>query len=581
MSEMASRDRLRKLRRAVDYSIQRMRVFREKRKSALDQYVGSNYSEEGSADRVPLNFMEMAASVYQRLLVSSSPRVTVLVDDPLLKPVAADLELTVNHLLDGMRFKNELSSVALEALFGLGVMKVGIAPTRGPYSPDDTGQVFASSVSFEDFVFDVLATRWEDVSYMGDLYRVPLRDILDNPRMDSSVRDKLRSSERSNMAGSETDQRAETLGTGPKRFDEAYERSVELWDMWCPRDRTVVTYPAEEGMDALWERDFVGPERGMYHDLRFSEVPKNIMPLPPAALWMDLHELANRLFRKLARQAERQKTVLAVQSANAEDGARFVDAADGEAIPMMDPTSAKEITTGRPDPANNQFLMQLRSLFNIVSGNVEMLGGIAAATETVGQDSLLNKNASERVKAMQDAMVELTTNVTSDIAWYVWEDPFVDVTLSRRVPGTTIDVPVRFNHGAKRGDYFNYNFSVIPHSLRMPTPRERLAGINQLLTQVAMPLMPLLQQRGIGINFEEYFRLASKYMAIPELADLLTFAAPMSGPDRRSMPSPLSGSGGPPRRYIRENVSHGPTAEARDNQIAMMMAAADRRPLED
>ena len=39
--------------------------------------------------------------------------------------------------------------------------------------------------------------------------------------------------------------------------------------------------------------DWTGPPRGPYAVLGFNHVPSNIMPLPPVAIWQDLHDLAN------------------------------------------------------------------------------------------------------------------------------------------------------------------------------------------------------------------------------------------------------------------------------------------------
>ena len=62
---------------AFDHSRRKMLPFRERRLHAIRQFVGGNWSDGGAADRVPVNFIEMAISIYRRQVAARAPRVMV------------------------------------------------------------------------------------------------------------------------------------------------------------------------------------------------------------------------------------------------------------------------------------------------------------------------------------------------------------------------------------------------------------------------------------------------------------------------------------------------------------------------
>jgi hypothetical protein len=91
-----------------------------------------------------------------------------------------------------------------------------------------------------------------------------------------------------------------------------------------------VPYQQGTGAEFLRVARTTGRTSGPYHMLGFTPVSDNILPLPPRAIWYDLHTLGNRIARKLARQAERLKRVLAYEGKAAEDDAEIAEADDGE-----------------------------------------------------------------------------------------------------------------------------------------------------------------------------------------------------------------------------------------------------------
>ena len=66
-------DNLDKLRKSIQSSRRRLQPYREKRVRAIREFVGRNYSDTGSRDRVPVNMLELFISTYSRQLVGNEP----------------------------------------------------------------------------------------------------------------------------------------------------------------------------------------------------------------------------------------------------------------------------------------------------------------------------------------------------------------------------------------------------------------------------------------------------------------------------------------------------------------------------
>ncbi len=58
---------------AISHSRRRLQPFRQNRIRALSEYVGKNYSDSGSQNRVPVNLIELAVNTYTRQLASRRP----------------------------------------------------------------------------------------------------------------------------------------------------------------------------------------------------------------------------------------------------------------------------------------------------------------------------------------------------------------------------------------------------------------------------------------------------------------------------------------------------------------------------
>lgn len=567
---------------AVQQSRNRMQPFREQRLAAVRAFVGSNYGEMSSDDKVPLNLMQMAVNIYRRQVAARAPQAMIIARDPRLAATADDFELALNWLIREIDLESSISRWVIDAMFSIGVMKVGISPGNQAEIEGilhDAGRPFADVVDFDDFVFDMNAKSWDLCQFVGNKYTLPYEMAKEMKLFgDEELTPTILSDY--NEGG---DEKVSILQTGgiwnPNR---GYMDLVELWDLWLPYDNLFVTVQVVDnsGIDGgkvIRVVEWDGPEVGPYHILSFGDVPGNIMPLPPAQAMLDLHDASNRVFRKLVRQADRQKTLTIVASGAEEDGRRIVDANDGDTIKSDNPQATKEARYGGPDAASIAFLLQLKDLFVYLGGNLDALGGLGRQANTVGQESLISRSANMLIADMQDRTTTAVRKVIESLADYLWNDPLMAPKVLKKIGNTGLSIPVEFSQDMREGDLLDYMVEIAPYSMQSRTPTERLQTLQQLMTQFVIPLAPQLQQRGIGINMDQFLEIMAKYSNLPEMQSIIeripqqemAMMQQAAGGGERPLQSPVT-----TRNNVRENISGATRQGADQESMRMLMGMA-------
>lgn len=571
MGQYLSAAEVQRLQEAVASSRKRLEPFREARLAALRQYVGQHYGDDGTHDKVPLNLLELAVSVYTRRLAARNPRALVRTFQRTLKTSAAHLEMAVNHLIEEIRLIDTLRRAAMEAMFGLGVVKVGLNASAtvelGGYL-HDVGQPFADVVSLDDWVHDMNARALEECEFVGNRYRVSLNDLLESGLYDEAAVRRLAPREWQAFDG-DGEARAESLSQGAGGERREFRDHVELYDLWLPRENLIVTLAEDLTGPTLREAEWNGPEEGPYHVLSFNEVPGNLMPLAPAAhLWMDLHTLANRLFNKLEKQALRQKTVYGAHAAATEDAERTIEAEDGEVIRLDTPTPVQGMPFPGIDQASLLFTVHVKDLATYLWGNLDALGGLGPQSATLGQDQLLQNNAGQRLEDMQDRMYGFTAHIVQALAQHLWTDPLIELPLVKRIEAFDVAIPYTWTPEDREGDFLQYNIEIEPYSMQHHSPSERLQTLVQVFQTFLAPFAPVMAQQGLGLDFRGLMGVLAKYTNMTELNELMTVVAPLAGAE-----TPV---GEPPRKlatttrnYVRTSRA-APTNQSRD--LALMQS---------
>ena len=119
--------------------------------------------------------------------------------------------------------------------------------------------------------------------------------------------------------------------------------------------------------------------------------------------------------------------------------------------------------------------LELEQEFKMYAGNLDLLGGLSAQSETASQDKLLAGQANKLLDAMQRRVLAFTKQVVKSLAWYLWNDPFINMPLTRRVPGVRLYAP-----SLRHADLFSPGYAFFttrtPDLLRWMASEARAAG---------------------------------------------------------------------------------------------------------
>jgi len=518
---------LSRLRAAMDHSRRKLKPFRENTLKFLQEYVGKHYGENSTKEPVPVNLIALATAIYVRTLAARTPAVMVSTPHTQLKPAAYELELALDHLLNEIQFRSTLQMGVINSIFSMGIFKVGICQydrveIEGVHH--DVGQPFVDAVHIDDWVHDVNSRNFEQIQFCGDRYRLPLEFVKDSDLYDAAARDRLSATD--GGVDENGDERSESLSKGTSQRSEDYRETVELWDLWIPQDGLIVTLAADGEGPPLRVAEWEGPENGPYHLLRHNDVPNNLLPSPPASLWYDLHTIANRIWRKLGRQADRQKTVVAYAGAAEGDARRLQKVDDGEMFRTDAPDKVREMRFGGIDQPSLMYMMQCKDLFSYLAGNLDTLGGLSPQANTLGQEKLLTDAASKLLTEMQDRTVECVEGILKDVAWWLWTDPLIQIPLTKPVPGTDLTVQSTFSEESKEGDFLDYNFKIKPYSMQHTSPGDKLQALTNFWNSFVGPNLQFMAQAGIQPNWEGLLRNVAKLTDMDEIDELLVFGGP-------------------------------------------------------
>lgn len=583
---------IRRLRDAMKCSAQALRTSREEYIELKKRYAGSHYFGNQGGVKTPTNLLQLALRIYQRQLISGQPRAIVTTNYQAAKLEAYEFQLAMNAQLAMMNIRSAFQIAAKEALFRIGILKVGITPVEMPHGDSwakDAGMVYADPVLYEDWLHDTTANRVEEMSWCGNRYRVRLESLQESPLFDQSVVARLRPKQGADVGvegltgSAEGDQNQKSnLSRHDRAFEEEYTEYVNLWDIWLPYEQLVVTLADDESEKVLRIVEWDGPRAGPYHLLCFDVLPGNIVPVSQAQSLADIHDLINSLYRKMARQADRQKNVNYASGISAADGtaAAIVDAEDGQTVRCDDPRAVVQMQFGGVDQRTLGFSQILQNEFSYLAGNLDALGGLGRMADTVGQEEIINRSSGTLISEMQNTMVEFAKSVITSIGFYMWNDPTMIMDLTKPMPllgGQTGKIPFTWGPWSRSESWYRFIMDVEPYSLRSRGPGERLQTLMQIVTQILLPMQPFMQQRGGSLDIEELLRVIARYGDMDELPDIVDFSgSPLDqGPGANVTNSSTQPAPSMPqqttRNYVRRSVSAGATPQNANMQIAQTL----------
>ena len=514
-----------KIHEVVKSGFRRMEAYRRARAMFVKAYVGQYYTKEyGITGDQPINLLFSAIRSIVPTIVSRNPRNKVITDHLQFTEYAELQSLALDKIAHRVKLKEILRSWVVSAMFGLGIVKTGISAQGNCIIIDnqliDPGDIYVSLVDLDDFVIDPLCKSIVESSFVGNITSVPRQYLLDHDMYNHDLVRKLPS--------------ATVIQGGQKATAElTRERSgvfemkdlqdiVNVVELWVPEADALVTIPDPREIvfdEYLGLTDYYGPKTGPYRFLSFTPpVESNPMPIAPVSQYYDLHVAANRTFVKILDQAENQRDILLYRPSHADTAQDILDARNNEAVASDDPKSAVTVSFGGQNKGNEQMLAQLQVWFNYMSGNPDQAAGISSEAETATQASILQSNAAVSIEDSRDLLYEGTAGISHDCAWYLNNDPLLDMVLARRKPGREME-EVHLTAEQQLGDVEDYVYTIVAKSMSHIDPNVIAKRTMEFMTNVIPALANtsmILLQLGMPFNTQRAMTLAAEESGLSE-----------------------------------------------------------------
>lgn len=517
----------RKVMDAVQKGYDRLRNFRNARVLFLKSYTGAYYDRvQGEIGREPLNLIFNAIRVLVPNMVMNFAKHNIETPYVAVKQYATLLALTLDQNDKELDIPTVYRRAIVDAIFTLGIVKTGLAESDSVYAIDDTdridpGSVFTTNVDFDNYVVDPGSKEhlFVDARFEGERICVPRRVLLESGLYKNDLIEQL-----PKAGGSNRDTEARELSMRAIQGDDSYdlEDEVEVIELYVPSANAIVTIPG--GCDTTMDDylrvdDYYGVKDGPYTKLALTTpVPGNPLPIPMVGVWHDLHVRANDMAVKIIDQASRQKDIIGYKGSAADDAEELRNARDGEAVKVDDPDSVRVHSFGGQKNSNEEHLAGLMGWFNMMTGDVNRLGGQSTQGNSATADMMLQQNGAVTLEDSKDLVYKFAASEARRRAWYYHTDPLINKPLTQRQqtpaqffpgpagpimvsPPTMEQVQVMLTPEARKGEFIDFMFTVEPESMTRADPRVQWAKFLEFCTK-AVPAILAAAQAAMAMGLQ-------------------------------------------------------------------------------
>lgn len=563
LHDKKSRGRVRK---AIKTSLEAMEPFRRVRKELIRDYVGSMYSEDGARNKTLVNLMNQTARIYTVALASNNPQ--VMVTTPLVEnwPFADCFEINLNKLISDMNLDTTFRAIVLDAFFciGCGVVMMRDTDTRfhGMLESEedvwlDPGEPWLNRVSFDDLILDMPSKELSKMRYCGHRYRADFEKVMAEPGYDKDVKARLKATSKQSIDNPDF---AHDIAVGSAVDDDELKPMIWLQSIWIAENNSVATMAVDQDLPPLLEKKWIGSQAGPYKFLSLGNTPDNLIPTAPAINLKGMHDLQNRLHRRMEQDSDAHRLVNVYPPGGADDAETIRKAKRNSWHRMNDPKSINQVEVGGVDQRDQALSLFIQDEYDRFAGNLTAMGGLGAQAATLGQEEMIHGQVSRMEADMRMAVVDFAGDCILDLGRLMWEDLELELHSSVFENKSGIAVPTDWTPDYREGKFEDYDFRVEPYSMIFKTPEQKMQELFQVLQQLA-PLWPMFEASGAVLDAEAIVDEISRLKNRPEFKRFITFAQPdgvLGGDENTVRQSPVTS-----RETIRRNIPTGGTASAR------------------
>lgn len=577
MIDLSDNEKRARLLKAIKSSRDSLEPFRRVRKELIKDYVGSWYSDSGAENKTLVNLINQTARIYTVALAANNPQ--VLVSTPKTETLAFGrrFEVNLNKLIGDMSLDKTFRAIVMDAFFclGCGVVMMRDTDTRfhGLLESEedvwlDPGQPWFNRVSLDDLILDMTAKELTKMRYCGHRYRADYEKVMDEPGYSKKVKGKLSPTNRRHLDS--TGAVRDIASEWGNSEDDDLKDMIWLQDVWIAENNSIVTMACDQDLPPLIEREWVGSQSGPYKFLSLGDTPDNVIPTSPAINLKGMHDLQNRLHRRMEEDSDAHRVVNVYPPSMSDDAERLRTAGRNSWQRGTSPEQIKQFEMGGVDQRDMALATFLQGEYDRFAGNLQAMGGLGPQASTVGQEEIINGNVTRNVADMRMAVVSFASECVLDLGRLMWEDQTLELQTSIPVENSGINVSSNWTPEYRQGNFEDYEFRVEPYSMVFKTPEQHLQELFQVLRELA-PLWPMFQASGATLDAQAIVKEIARLKNRPEFNTFITFAEPMGmlGGDENTVRQAANTT----RTNIRQNIPTGGTAENRNNALVRDLMA--------
>jgi hypothetical protein len=513
---------------ALKEGFDRLKRYRGARALYIKDYCGQYYNAvRGITGDMPINLIFLALRILVPNLVMKEGVNKITTDILAQKEYADLLGLALDKSQKQRKMRKILRALCVDMCFGMSVAKTSIAASGEliPLGQDvdvDPGQIYTDIVDFDDLSFDPLCKNLSKAAFIGHNVRLPRQVLLDTDGWEHDLVKRLPSATVQPLDTKRVEEI--TQENTPNLTMGELQDYVNVVESWIPDAESIVYTPnpyQTSFADFLKINDYYGPAEGPYTFGSLTPpVPNNPLPVAPVGVWRDLNDMANKLFKKVMEQADRQKDVLLYDPSLADVADAIREAVDGETIACQDPSRINLVSYGGQNQDNEKMIAQLRMWFNVLAGNPEQMAGIKASTQTgtATEFTGLQANAAVSLEDMRDITYDVAAEISKKEAWYLHTDPLINLPLTKRVTGGQ-EIQIYLTPEQRQGDWTELTFSIKKRSMIIVEPNLRAKRILEFQTNVIPAVAMAAQafmQMGIPYNLPRALMQVAEEMGIED-----------------------------------------------------------------
>lgn len=553
---MASLITPQKLRDHVEASHKRLRVERQNRRDAYQEYAGRHSYKDDGVKR-HLNLFSRAIGKLIPHTIAREAENLVETDRVDIGGEGALLALFLDRHSRQVK-RSKISRLCMQDAF-LGPKaicvvgeKAGSNLVKVSGKGYDRGSVFIKPVDFDDYVCDPGARNDEEMIWEGWFYDVDLDEAVESTLFEPWIKD-LPLAQDCNRGQYEA---LRDMSANGMSLDDRYSLidRVTLIDivMYDDDQSWLVTIPAEVDFDGDFLRveRYEGPGRGPIEKLEFHPVNGQPHGKPPASDWRENAEAFYAIVNKYVEEAEHSKMLLLARKGQSrEELDAIADSVDRGIIEVEDPTAYSNVNMGM---VNKDLLQAAREVdqYNTSSANnPDILGGDAGGAgkaDTATEYSGRSANAATVIGDYQDTAEEFESRISARVAFFGIHDPRFTQPITFMLPNTE-KVQMHYDPSRRMGEYDEFTFKIVPRSMERQDPNVQSKRYLQFFATILQAAQVTVATGGM-INVGGTAKLFGDLLGLKRLPEVVN--DPMIALERamgmQAVPPKVPGQAGPP-----------------------------------